>query len=129
MRCPHPAIRQSGNRVGILERLGDHCARLRNPTADSPLKPFKPGPEISLISLGDIDTYLVLGQWVFAGAALAPAKELIFQANMARLDPPLRISTALELKARYWQGIRELTVPSVWPPSSLLRLADLRRLV
>ncbi|MBP6725355.1 MAG: FAD-dependent oxidoreductase, partial [Halioglobus sp.] len=109
--------------------MGAHAAtNVTRFLADSPLKPFKPGPEISLISLGDIDTYLVLGQWVFAGAALAPAKELIFQANMARLDPPLQISAALELKARYWQGIRELTVPSMWPPSSLLRLADLRRL-
>ncbi len=110
--------------------MGAHAAtNVRRFLADSRLKPFKPGPEISLISLGDIDTYLVLGQWVFAGAALAPAKELIFQANMVRLDPPLQISAALELKARYWQGIRELTIPSVWPPSSLFRLADLRRLV
>lgn len=92
------------------------------------LKPFKPGPEISLISLGDIDTYLVLGQRVFAGPALAPAKELIFQANMARLDPPLGIPAAMELQARYWQGIRELAIPTLWPPSSVKRLADLRML-
>jgi len=122
---PVPVSKQAYHALDMGAHGATNVARF---LADSPLKPFKPGPEISLISLGDIDTYLVLGQWVFAGAALAPAKELIFQANMARLDPPLRISTALELKARYWQGIRELTVPSVWPPSSLLRLADLRRL-
>lgn len=92
------------------------------------LKPFKPGPEISLISLGDIDTYLLLGKRVFAGPALAPAKELIFQANMARLDPPLGIPAAMELQARYWQGLRELAIPALWPPSSLKRLADLRML-
>jgi NADH dehydrogenase len=109
--------------------MGSHAAsNVKRLLAHSPLKPFKPGPEISLISLGDIDTYLVVGQWVFAGPALAPAKELIFQANMARLDPPHRIPAALELQARYWQGIRELTVPLLWPPSSLKSLASLRKL-
>ena len=109
--------------------MGSHAAaNVKRFLARTPLRPFKSGPEISLISLGDIDTYLVLGQWVFAGPALAPAKELIFQANMARLDPPLRLPAALELQARYWQGIRELTVPLLWPPASLKRLANLRKI-
>ena len=109
--------------------MGSHAAtNVKRFLAHSSLKPFKSGPDISLISLGDIDTYLVLGQRVFAGPALAPAKELIFQANMARLDPPHRIPAALELQARYWQGIRELTLPLFWPPSSLKRLANLRKL-
>ena len=109
--------------------MGSHAAtNVKRFLADSSLKPFKPGPEISLISLGDIDTYLVVGRRAFAGPALAPAKELIFQASMARLDPPIRIPAALELQARYWQGIRELTVPLLWPPSSLKRLANLRKL-
>jgi len=34
----------------------------------------------------------------------------------------------MELQARYWQSIRELAIPSFWPPSSLMRLADLRKL-
>ena len=109
--------------------MGSHAANNVNRfLANTSLKPFKPGPEISLISLGDIDTYLVVGQWVFAGTALAPAKELIFQANMGRLDPPLKIASALELQARYWQGIRELMVPLLCRPSSLMRLANLRKL-
>jgi NADH dehydrogenase len=110
--------------------MGSHAStNVKRLLADLPLKPFKPGPEISLISLGDLDTYLVVGQRVFAGKVLAPAKELIFQANMARLDPPLQIAAAFDLKARYWQGIRELTLPALWPPSALLRLADVRKLV
>jgi NADH dehydrogenase FAD-containing subunit len=109
--------------------MGSHAAaNVRRFLEGSALKPFKPGPDISLISVGDIDTYLVLGRRVFAGPALAPGKELIFQANMARLDPPLRLPAAMELQARYWQGIRELAIPFLWPPSSLKRLADLRRL-
>ena len=110
--------------------MGAHAAtNLKRFLANSSLKRFKPGPEIGLISLGDIDTYLVVGQKVFAGTALAPAKELIFQANMARLDPPFKISPALELQARYWQGIRELTLPLLYRPSAIMRLANLRKLV
>lgn len=109
--------------------MGSHAAiNVKRLLANSSLRPFKPGPELSLISLGDIDTYLVAGRRVFAGTALAPAKEIIFQANMARLDPPLRIASALELQARYWQGIRELTIPLLCRPSSLMRLANLRHL-
>ncbi len=109
--------------------MGSHAAEnVSRFLADSSLKPFKPGTEISLISLGDIDTYLVLGKRVFAGPALAPGKELIFQASMAKLDPPLRLPAAIELQARYWQGIRELALPFLWRPSSLKRLADLRKL-
>ncbi len=109
--------------------MGAHAAgNVQRFLAGSSLRPFKPGPEISLISLGDIDTYLVLGERVFAGPALAPAKELIFQANMARLDPPLHLPAAMELQARYWQGIRELALPLLWPPLSWIRRARLRKL-
>ena len=109
--------------------MGSHTAgNLRRYLAGRSLKPFKSGPEISLISLGDLDTYLVVGKQVFAGPALAPIKELIFQVNMARLDPPLRPSSAIKTQARYWQGLSSLAIPALWPPSSVLRLADLRKL-
>lgn len=122
---PVPVSKQAYHALDMGSHAAQNVSRF---LADSPLKPFKPGPDISLISLGDIDTYLVLGRRVFAGPALAPGKELIFQANMAKLDPPLGLPAAMELQARYWQGIRELAIPSFWPPSSLMRLADLRKL-
>ncbi len=109
--------------------MGAHAAtNVKRMLANASLKRFKPGPEISLISLGDIDTYLVVGQRVFAGTALAPAKELIFQANMGRLDPPFKLSSAVELQGRYWQGIRELALPVLRSPSAMLHLANLRKL-
>ena len=123
---PVPLSKQAYHALDMGSHASTNVKRL---LGNLPLKPFKPGPEISLISLGDIDTYLVVGQRVVAGTALAPAKELIFQANMARLDPPLQMSAVFGLKARYWQGLRELTIPSVWPPSGLLRMADVRKLV
>ncbi len=109
--------------------MGAHAAtNVKRMLANASLRRFKPGPEISLISLGDIDTYLVIGQRVFAGTALAAAKELIFQANMGRLDPPFKISSVVELQGRYWQGIRELALPLLRSPSAMMHLANLRRL-
>ena len=122
---PAPVSKQAYHALEMGALAASNVKRL---LTDSPLKRFKPGPEISLISLGDIDTYLVVGQNVFAGTALAPAKELIFQANMARLDPPFKVSPALELQARYWQSIRELALPLLSRPSAILRLASLRKL-
>ena len=77
-------------------KLPPHSPFIKRFLANLAPKPFKQGPEISLIALGDIDTYLVVGQRVFAGIALAPAKELIFQANMARQDPPLPMAAAFD---------------------------------
>ncbi len=122
---PDPVSKQAYHAMD----MGSHAAgNVKRYLAGCALKDFKPGPEISLISLGDLDTYLVVGKQVFAGPALAPLKELIFQANMARLDPPLRPGSAIKTQARYWQGLRSLAIPALWPPSSLLRLADLRKL-
>lgn len=122
---PQPTSKQAYHALD----MGSHAAgNIRRLLAGRKLRPFRPGPEINLISLGDIDTYLVVGKRVFASPALAPGKELIFQANMARLDPPTGFRPAWALHERYWQGIQRLTLPSLWPPSRLANLADLRKL-
>ena len=122
---PQPVSKQAYHALDMGSLAAGNVRRL---LAGARLKSFRPGPEISLISLGDIDTYLVVGERVFASPALAPGKELIFQANMARLDPPVGFRPALALHERYWQGIQQLTIPSLWPPSRLANLTDLRKL-
>ena len=122
---PEPISKQAYHALDMGSQAGENVRQL---LAGKGLRPFKPGFDVSLISLGDIDTYLVLGRRVFAGPALAPGKELIFQANMARLDPPFGLSPAWELQARYWHGIHKLTLPSLWPPARLANLTELRKL-
>tara|TARA_R110002110_G_C13470525_1_gene720934 strand:+ start:48110 stop:49327 length:1218 start_codon:yes stop_codon:yes gene_type:complete len=124
-KLPAPVSKQAYHALD----MGAHAAQnVKRYLAGDGLKSFRSGPEISLISLGDIDTYLLLGKRILAGPALAPAKEVIFQANMARIDPPLGLNAAMDLKGRYWQGLRKLALPAIWPPSSLKRLKNLRML-
>ena len=123
---PTPPNKQAYHALAMGSCAADNAERFLRGRR---LKRFRPGPEISLISLGDLDTYLVLGQRVLAaGPVLAPAKELLFQANMALLDPPLGFTPARDLSARYWQSLQKLALPRVWPPASLGRLADIRLL-
>jgi NADH dehydrogenase len=123
---PRPPAKQAYHALAMGSCAAENAARLLR---GRPLKRFRPGPEISLISLGDLETYLVLGQRLLAaGPALAPAKELLFQANMAMLDPPTGITPALDVSARYWQSLQKLALPRIWPPSSLGRLAQIRLL-
>lgn len=91
-----------------------------------PLKPFSRGLELGLIALGDVDTYLTVGRRIFAGPSLAAAKEIVFQANMARLDPPLGRSPAVGLGQRYWRGLHRLALPALRPAALRKSLSGLR---
>lgn len=93
------------------------------------LQPFQPSFDISLISFGDLDTYLLLGNTALAGTVLAPAKEFVYQFNMARYDPPWSVMPFFELQTRFWNGIVELALPTLLSPLSLLRLRNVRLLV
>ena len=48
---------------------------------------FKPSPKPTLISFGDLTCFLVVGERALSGAALAGAKEAVFELVMAQLDP------------------------------------------
>jgi NADH dehydrogenase FAD-containing subunit len=123
---PQQPYKQAYHALAMGACAADNTERLLCGRA---LKRFRPGPELSLISLGDLDTYLLLGKRILAaGPVIAPAKELVFQANMALLDPPLGVKPALDASARYWQSLQKLLLPTVWPPASIMQLTDLRLL-
>jgi NADH dehydrogenase FAD-containing subunit len=94
----------------------------------SPLAEFEPPTNLSLISFGDLDTYLVIGNMVAAGTALAPIKEFIYQFNMARYEPPLSLLSFLDVQTRFWRGFFELGLPTLLSPRSFLRLGYVRLL-
>ena len=95
---------------------------------DEPLADFEAASNLSLISFGDLDTYLVYGDTVAAGTSLAPLKEFIYQFNMARYEPPLNVHSVLDLQGRFWRGFFALGLPTLLSPSSLLRLGYFRLL-
>jgi NADH dehydrogenase len=54
--------------------------------ADRPLEAFRPSAKPTLISFGDLSCFLVVGERVLTGPALAAAKEAVFELVMAQLD-------------------------------------------
>lgn len=95
---------------------------------NEPLTEFQPSTGLSLISLGNLDTYLVIGNAVVAGTALSAVKEFVYQFNMARYEPPLSLLSFLDLQRRFWRGVFELGLPNWLSPRAFLRLGYVRLL-
>jgi NADH dehydrogenase len=109
--------------------MGDLAAEnIHHLFSNQPLKPFKPLPHPSLIAFGDLDTFMVWGDRVVAGPALAAAKEGIFQFTMARFDAPLNPDGFMGLQERYWNSITKLALPTLGSLSKFFRLGNLRTL-
>ena len=120
---PQILSKQAYYATDMGECAADNIARF---VQNKPLKKFQPSTSISLISFGDLDTYLTIGNTVVAGTALAPLKEFIYQFNMARYEPPLNLLSFLDLQSRFWRGVFELGLPTLLSPRSLLRLGYVR---
>ncbi len=115
---PRPLAKQAYHALAMGDCAADNAQRwLRN----RPLTRFRAPPEVKLIALGDIDTYLQLGERVFAGPGLAAAKEGIFQLQMARQDSPLHLSGFLRGQRRYLGALAQLGLPAAARPGYLLR--------
>ena len=94
--------------------------------AGEDLREFRPSIQTTVISFGDIQTYLTMGNIAVAGPAFAGAKEGIFQATMAKLDPPIGLSSALNFFNRTHQSLFKVAIPTLTSISSLRRLANFR---
>ena len=116
-----------GKQAYYAMQMGEHAAGSveRLLSGRRPL-PFHPSAKPMLISLGDLDTYLVVGKTVIAGPALAAVKESVFELTMAQIDPPLRPSSLMSLAGRATSSIRELLLPALTSWEAVQRLADLR---
>ena len=90
------------------------------------LKQFRPSCKPTVISFGDLQTYVVMGDAAVAGPIFAGAKEGIFQATMAKLDPPSGLTSALDFLDRTSQSVFNLAIPTLTSFSKLRRLANLR---
>lgn len=90
------------------------------------LKPFEPAPKPQLVTFGNLDCFLVFDRMVVAGTVLGQLKEAIYQVNMARLNPPRRLSPALGFYQRLYNGFWHSLWPNVTNLSSLMKLPQLR---
>lgn len=92
-----------------------------------PLKDFRAAGKPLLISLGDLDTYLVTGTLIVAGPWLAAAKESVYQFYMARFSlglPPARIAVGAVDRAA--GALRRLVLPELLSCANLGRARGTR---
>lgn len=90
------------------------------------LKEFTPSRQTNVISFGDLQTYVVLGDAAAAGPIFAGAKEGIFQATMAKLDFPSGLTSAKNFFNRTSQSVFNLALPTLTSLSTIRRLANVR---
>lgn len=90
------------------------------------LRRFEPAPKPQLVTFGNLDCFLIFERMVVAGTVLGQLKEAIYQVNMARLNPPRRLSPALGFYQRLYNGFWHSLWPNVTNLSSLLKLPQLR---
>jgi NADH dehydrogenase FAD-containing subunit len=94
--------------------------------AGKPPKDFSPASKPTIISFGDLQTYVIMGGVVAAGAALSAAKEGVYQAGMAKFDPPSGIFSGLRFFSRSSDSLFNLALPAVTSLSSLKRMTNVR---
>lgn len=121
---PEPVRKQAYHAMAMGEVAGDNISRYLE---DRPLKSFRPAPMPMLISLGDITTWLLAGEYAVASPLLAAAKEGVYQATMARLASPrdpLRYSA--DLVGRATMATRQLLLPQLTPRKVIAGLTGSR---
>jgi len=107
---PHPIGKQAYYAMQMGACAADNVERALSGRA---LCPFTPSAKPMLISLGDLDTFLVAGDTVIAAPALAALKEAVFQVTMAQIDPPIGRDALCGSQARLATAIEKLALPTL----------------
>lgn len=102
--------------------MGTHAARavVRQLSGARP-EPFDAQEKPSLISFGDLDTYLVWARFALASPLLAASKEAVYEIVMARLDDRPPLPRARAAVRRVLRAGRGLAWPGLASPAALLR--------
>jgi NADH dehydrogenase len=102
--------------------MGAHAAHgvVRHLSGASPA-PFRAQEKPTLISFGDLDTYLVWGRLAVASPLLAASKEAVYEIVMARLDDRPPLPRARAAVRRVLRAGRGLAWPGLASPAALLR--------
>ena len=120
---PHLAGKQAYYAMDMGRLVARNIASM---LAGKELKEFQPSSKPKVISLGDLQTYVIFTSTAVASPFLAGLKEGIFQAAMAKFDPPRGISSVWKLYGRTSESLFNLTLPTLISMLSLKRLSDVR---
>jgi NADH dehydrogenase len=115
--------KQAYNAMDMGEGVAQNIKLL---SAGKDLEEFRHSSKPTVISFGDLQTYVIMGNIAAAGPLFAGAKEGIFQATMAKLDPPSGLTSVLNYFSRTSESLFNLAIPALTSFSSLRRLAHFR---
>jgi NADH dehydrogenase len=94
--------------------------------AGKAVKPFKPSGKPTIVSFGDLDSFVIVGKIVIAGSALNGLKEVVFQVTMTEFDPSGLVMKALHLSNRAGKMSLRKGLPFALSPSAMLKLKNVR---
>lgn len=120
---PSPLPKQAYHAIDMGRCAAGNLMRRLN--GQSP-QAFRPSPKPMLLAFGDIDTFLVSGSRVVASPLLAAAKEAVFQATIAGLDPPRSRGAIGRLRDRAGGGLAGLLPGGGRSWTDLLRTFSVR---
>ncbi len=123
---PKLTSKQAYHAIDMGEIVG---ANIKLLISGNDLKTFRSSSKPKIISFGDIQTYVVLGNVAVASPFLAGLKEGVFQAVMTKFDPPRGISSVVDLYGRTSESLFNLTLPSLMSMLSLKQLTNFRLLI
>lgn len=123
---PELKSKQAYHAIDMGEMVGTNIKSL---ITGNDLKTFRPSSKPKIISFGDIQTYVVLGNVAVASPLLAGFKEAVFQAVMTKFDPPRGLSSVVDLYGRTSESLFNLTLPSLMSMLSLKQLTNFRLLI
>lgn len=122
---PRPLSKQAYHALDMGASAGKNVIRQ---STGQPLTPFTPSAKPMLVAFGDLDTFLIAGKTVMAGAALGALKEAVFQMVMTEFDQAVFWKKALHLSTRARISGMKLVWPFLWSPSAMLGLGKIRLL-
>ncbi len=94
--------------------------------AGKAVKSFKPSGKPTIVSFGDLDAFVIVGNTVIAGSALNGLKEVVFQMIMTEFDPSGLVMKALHLSNRAGRMSLRKGLPLALSPSAMLKLKNVR---
>jgi len=118
---PMPLAKQAYHALDMGAHAAGNAERL---LAGLRLRAFRPAPKPMLIAFGDLSCYLVAGERVLAGSALAAGKEAVFELVMAQLDAQPWWARLPGMAQRSQRAARALLWPSMASLQSLRRHAQ-----
>lgn len=122
---PQPLSKQAYHAIDMGATAGKNVIRQ---SIGHPLTPFTPSAKPMLVAFGDLDTFLIAGKIVMAGAVLGALKEAVFQMVMTEFDQAVFWKKALHLSTRARISGMKIVWPFLWSPSAMLRLGKIRPL-